>query len=110
MLLVYVWPTAAKHRCYWVCISRPIYIAPSHFSGSLNHIRLPIGYWAFDVGPDEPFITGQLPYMQKAVTWADEHGLKVIIDLHGAPGSQNGYVCARLTSTLRRLTCYLAQV
>lgn len=58
---------------------------------SLNHIRLPIGYWAFEVGPDEPYITGQLPYLQNAVTWASKHGLKLIVDLHGVPGSQNGY-------------------
>ncbi len=61
-----------------------------HASISLNHVRLPIGYWAFDVGPGEPYISGQLPYLQKAVGWARNHGLKVIVDLHGAPGSQNG--------------------
>ncbi|KAI5120781.1 hypothetical protein M0805_002408 [Coniferiporia weirii] len=57
----------------------------------LNHVRLPIGYWAFEVGPGEPYIQGQLPYLQKAVQWAGKYGLKVIVDLHGAPGSQNGY-------------------
>lgn len=57
---------------------------------SLNHVRIPIGYWAFQVGPGEPFIQGQLPFLQKAITWAGNHGLKVIVDLHGAPGSQNG--------------------
>lgn len=39
----------------------------------------------------EPFIQGQLPYLDKAVDWAGQYGLKVIIDLHGAPGSQNGF-------------------
>ncbi|KAH8110603.1 exo-beta-1,3-glucanase [Phellopilus nigrolimitatus] len=60
-------------------------------AAGLNHVRVPIGYWAFEVGPGEPFIQGQLPYLQKAVTWAGNHGLKVIVDLHGAPGSQNGF-------------------
>lgn len=60
-------------------------------AAGLNHVRLPIGYWAFEVGPGEPYIQGQLPYLQKAVTWAGKHGLKVIVDLHGAPGSQNGF-------------------
>ncbi|KAI0756357.1 exo-beta-1,3-glucanase [Daedaleopsis nitida] len=60
-------------------------------AAGLNHVRIPIGYWAFDVGPGEPYISGQLPYLQKAVTWARNHGLKVIVDLHGAPGSQNGF-------------------
>ncbi|KAI0297553.1 exo-1-3-beta-glucanase [Multifurca ochricompacta] len=60
-------------------------------AAGLNHVRLPIGYWAWEVGPGEPYIQGQLPYLRKAVTWASNHGLKVIIDLHGAPGSQNGF-------------------
>ena len=50
---------------------------------SLNHVRLPIGYWAFDVSDGEPFIQGQVTYLQRAVTWAQNHGLKLIIDLHG---------------------------
>jgi glucan 1,3-beta-glucosidase len=57
----------------------------------LNHVRIPIGYWAFDVSGGEPFIQGQLPYLKKAISWAGKHGLKVIVDLHGVPGSQNGY-------------------
>lgn len=60
-------------------------------AAGLNHVRVPIGYWAFETGPGEPYCTGQLPYLQKAVTWAGNHGLKVIVDLHGAPGSQNGF-------------------
>lgn len=55
-------------------------------------MRIPIGYWAFQVGPGEPYISGQLPYLQKAIGWAGTYGLKVIVDLHGAPGSQNGCV------------------
>jgi len=60
-------------------------------AAGLNHVRLPIGYWAFDVGPGEPYIQGQLAYLQNAVTWARNHKLKLIVDLHGAPGSQNGF-------------------
>jgi glucan 1,3-beta-glucosidase len=64
----------------------------------LNHVRVPIGYWAWDVGPGEPYIQGQLPYLRRAVTWAANHGLKLVIDLHGAPGSQNGYASNGLLS------------
>ncbi|KAF9262542.1 exo-1,3-beta-glucanase [Marasmius fiardii PR-910] len=60
-------------------------------AAGLNHVRLPIGYWAFETAPGEPFISGQLPYLQRAVGWAANHGLKLIVDLHGAPGSQNGF-------------------
>jgi aryl-phospho-beta-D-glucosidase BglC (GH1 family) len=57
----------------------------------LNHVRVPIGYWAWDIEDGEPYIQGQLPYLRNAVDWASKYGLKVLIDLHGAPGSQNGY-------------------
>ncbi|KAF8215877.1 glycoside hydrolase family 5 protein [Mycena galopus ATCC 62051] len=60
-------------------------------AAKLNHVRLPIGYWAWDISGGEPYIQGQLAYLTKAVQWASDTGLKVIIDLHGAPGSQNGF-------------------
>ncbi|KAF9509204.1 glycoside hydrolase family 5 protein [Hydnum rufescens UP504] len=60
-------------------------------AAGLNHVRIPIGFWAFDTTGGEPYITGQFPYLRAAVTWAQNHGLFVLIDLHGAPGSQNGY-------------------
>jgi glucan 1,3-beta-glucosidase len=53
--------------------------------------QIPIGYWAYDISAGEPYVQGQAPYLDKAIGWARNHGLKVIIDLHGAPGSQNGY-------------------
>lgn len=34
---------------------------------------------------------GAAPYIDRAITWARTTGLKVWIDLHGAPGSQNGF-------------------
>lgn len=53
-------------------------------AAGLNHVRLPIGYWAFETAPGEPYISGQLPYLEKAVEWAGKHNIKVIIDLHGS--------------------------
>ena len=49
----------------------------------LNHVRIPIGYWAFDVSGGEPYVQGQLPYLKKAIEWAESYKLKVIVDLHG---------------------------
>lgn len=66
-------------------------------SFGLTHLRIPIGYWAFEkypgdaATPADPFIQGQVEYLNKAIGWARTHGLKVIIDLHGVPGSQNGW-------------------
>lgn len=87
----------------------------------LNHVRLPIGYWAFEVGPGEPYIQGQLAYLNKAVTWATNHGLKLIVDLHGqqrfaffwpnfnmifprCPGKSEWVRITRLPAALRPLT------
>ena len=30
------------------------------------------------------------PRIVRAINWADKYGLGVLVDLHGAPGSQNG--------------------
>lgn len=60
-------------------------------SYGLNHVRIPIGYWAFDISAGEPYVQGQFEYLKKGVEWARRAGLKVMIDLHGAPGSQNGF-------------------
>ncbi|KAI6699616.1 hypothetical protein NL676_013940 [Syzygium grande] len=37
-----------------------------------------------------PFVGGSLNALDNAFTWAEKHGMKVIVDLHAAPGSQNG--------------------
>ena len=45
--------------------------------------------WAYTNSP--PYVSGAAPYIDKAIGWARATGLKVWIDLHGAPGSQNGF-------------------
>lgn len=61
-------------------------------AAGLNHVRIPIGYWAFDTSAGEPYVrSNQADYLERAIQWSRNHGLKVIIDLHGAPGSQNGF-------------------
>ncbi|CAL9201991.1 unnamed protein product [Musa hybrid cultivar] len=58
----------------------------------LNAVRIPVGWWiASDPSPPSPFVGGSLRALDNAFTWADKYNLKVIIDLHAAPGSQNGY-------------------
>jgi glucan 1,3-beta-glucosidase len=60
-------------------------------AAGLNHVRVPIGYWAYDVSAGEPYIQGQTEYLDRVIGWARTHNVKVMIDLHGAPGSQNGF-------------------
>ncbi|KAH7135753.1 glycoside hydrolase superfamily [Dendryphion nanum] len=59
-------------------------------NAGINVVRIPVGYWSYlDVGA--PFTSGAAPYLDRAIGWARDTGLKVIIDLHGAPSSQNGF-------------------
>jgi glucan 1,3-beta-glucosidase len=61
-------------------------------SAGFNVVRIPIGYWAYD-NAGSPYVSGADVYLQRAMEWARTTvpPLKVVIDLHGAPGSQNGY-------------------
>jgi glucan 1,3-beta-glucosidase len=43
------------------------------------------------VEPWGPYIRGAAPYLDAAIDWARQTGLKIVIDLHGAPKSQNGF-------------------
>lgn len=54
-------------------------------------MRIPLGYWAVDLLDYEPYVSGQYPYLIQAVQWASEMNFTVLIDIHGAPGSQNGW-------------------
>ncbi|KAJ1888662.1 hypothetical protein LPJ66_008455 [Kickxella alabastrina] len=59
-------------------------------SSGLTHLRIPIGHWEF-VDSDEGFVRGGLPYFKRLVYWANKYGMRVIPDMHTAPGSQNGF-------------------
>ncbi|QDS71125.1 hypothetical protein FKW77_009783 [Venturia effusa] len=59
-------------------------------SAGFNLVRIPIGFWAYD-NADTPFVQGAADYLDAAIDWSRQLGLKVIVDLHGAPGSQNGF-------------------
>jgi glucan 1,3-beta-glucosidase len=54
----------------------------------INAARIPVGHWIFD--GQEPYVSA-IEYLDKAMGWATESKLKVIIDFHAAPGSQNGW-------------------
>nr|ADX07338.1 putative ectomycorrhiza-upregulated exo-beta-1,3-glucanase GH5 [Flammulina velutipes] len=58
----------------------------------LNYIRLPIPFWAIDKLDEEPFLERTCwKYILQAFEWARKYGLRVNLDLHTIPGSQNGY-------------------
>ncbi|KAI3946232.1 hypothetical protein MKW92_001446 [Papaver armeniacum] len=57
---------------------------------NINTVRIPVGWWIAQDPPPAPYIAGSLEYLDKAFEWAEQFGIKCIIDLHAAPGSQNG--------------------
>jgi glucan 1,3-beta-glucosidase len=52
-------------------------------SMGLNHVRIPIGYWALNPLPQDPYVQGQLPILDNAIIWARNASLKVLLDVHG---------------------------
>lgn len=53
----------------------------------INAIRLPVGYWVLE--DSGPYLSAA-QFLDFAVDMCDKYHLKLLIDLHGAPGSQNG--------------------
>ena len=53
-------------------------------------VRIPVGFWAYDTF-GTAYVSGAAVYIDAAIDWSRSLGLKIIIDLHGAPGSQNGF-------------------
>ncbi|KAH8100877.1 glycoside hydrolase [Cristinia sonorae] len=68
-------------------------------AAGLNHVRIPLGYWSVPLTSSDtnyntsvsPYVPGAWPYFLQALSWAKSNNLHVIVDLHGAPGSQNGF-------------------
>jgi len=67
-------------------------------AAGITHLRVPVGYWYWDVAEGEPFASdaalfpGALAKLIILVNeWCAELGLKVLVDLHTGPGSQNGF-------------------
>lgn len=54
----------------------------------MNTVRIPVPYFIF--GDREPFI-GCIEELDKAFAWAEKYGLKILVDLHTVPFSQNGF-------------------
>jgi glucan 1,3-beta-glucosidase len=54
----------------------------------INAVRIPVGYWILE--SDGPYIEGA-KYLDWAIKTAKKYNIRVLIDLHGAKGSQNGH-------------------
>lgn len=54
----------------------------------LNAVRIPVPYFIF--GDRPPFI-GCIDELDKAFAWAEKYDIQILVDLHTAPMSQNGF-------------------
>lgn len=73
-------------------IHRSEYITERDFATikriGLNSVRIPVPYFIFG---DRPPFLGCIEELDKAFSWAEKYGLQILIDLHTAPLSQNGF-------------------
>uniref|UniRef100_A0A7S2XF99 glucan 1,3-beta-glucosidase n=1 Tax=Lotharella oceanica TaxID=641309 RepID=A0A7S2XF99_9EUKA len=66
----------------------------------INTARMPVGWWYFAeatgldplhyITPDNDIMVDMDHPITKVISWAYKHNIQIILDLHGAPGSQNG--------------------
>jgi len=86
------------HRHWNTFITREDFAWLQH--AGINAVRLPVGHWLF--GKDYPyhrsygetrypFVVGGIEMVDQVFLWASEYGLRVVLDLHAAPGCQNGF-------------------
>lgn len=64
----------------------------------LNLVRIPVPHFIF--GDREPYV-GCIQYLDRAFDWAETYDLKILIDLHTAPESQNGFDNGGLTGVVK---------
>ncbi|KAF9068669.1 glycoside hydrolase family 5 protein [Rhodocollybia butyracea] len=58
----------------------------------LNYVRIPLPFWAIETRGNEPFLAKTAwTYFLKAIQWARKYGLRINLDYHALPGSQNGW-------------------
>lgn len=66
----------------------------------INAVRIPVGHWIFSENHSyhrtygesrHPFVKGGIEILDQAFHWAEEFGLSIVLDLHAAPGCQNGF-------------------
>lgn len=61
-------------------------------AAGFDHVRIPFSYWAvttYDGDPYVPLVSWR--YLLRGIEWARKYGLRINLDLHGVPGSQNGW-------------------
>lgn len=58
--------------------------------GRADAVRLPVGFWCLEEHAAGTAFSPTYAYVDQAFDWAETHGLGILLDFHGASGSQNG--------------------
>jgi glucan 1,3-beta-glucosidase len=61
-------------------------------AAGMDHVRFPFGYWIVQTYDDDVYVPQVAwRYLLRGIEYCRQNGLRVNLDLHGAPGSQNGW-------------------
>ena len=61
-------------------------------NAGFDHVRIPFSYWAVTTYSGDPYVAKiSWRYLLRGIEYARQNGLRVNLDLHGVPGSQNGW-------------------
>ncbi|KAM3555861.1 hypothetical protein ARSEF4850_005803 [Beauveria asiatica] len=61
-------------------------------AAGLDHVRIPFSYWAVTTYDGDAYLfRTSWRYLLRGVEWARKYGLRINLDVHGLPGSQNGW-------------------
>lgn len=61
-------------------------------AAGFDHIRIPYPYWAVATYPGDPYVPKiSWRYLLRGIEYARKYGLRVNLDVHALPGSQNGW-------------------
>eukprot|EP00128_Syssomonas_multiformis_P010168 Colp12_sorted_trinity150504_noHs@12194 len=80
---------------------RSSFITQSDFAwladNGINTVRLPFGYWDIESNVAE-YVDGGQSFIDAAFKWAEIYGIRILLDLHGAPGGQSADQCGGCAS------------
>lgn len=92
-LLTKLGPTKAKdslEKHYSTFITKQTFVDIRN--AGMDHVRFPFGYWIVQTYPGDPYLAQvSWRYLLRGIEYCRQNGLRVNLDLHGAPGSQNGW-------------------
>jgi glucan 1,3-beta-glucosidase len=61
-------------------------------AAGFDHVRIPYSYWAVTTYDGDPYVAKtSWRYLLRGIEYARKYGLRVNLDLHALPGSQNGW-------------------